>query len=346
MQATTNGEHKEAAEAVLMAEQRIASPASGDSVEALEEALAAARTRLQERVAADIQNQHAELARLQKESERIRADSDATVATATETAQRLLHEAIEAAVKMRHEANEAAERMRQGATESADQIMREANDSAARTLSHAEELATSMLAHLREHADAFLAGATTEIDTFRRGMTSEAPHAAETEARPVPADDATVAADANAKSEEKDSPSKWLRSPLRGRGSAASSDEPVAEQRPSKDQSEAKPEPQNPGKPGEAMVTRMILRPMVGGNTRNRIKERLEGLPAVQAVKLGPVGDESFEVLVIHPREAKVKDNVLALAPDEILLKDQKVGYLEIELKDLGWVESGAAAAD
>ena len=89
----------------------------------------------------------------------------------------------------------------------------------------------------------------------------------------------------------------------------------------------------------EAMVTRMVVRPLVGMNTRSRVKDKLEALPGVQAVKLGPIGDDSFEVLVIHSREVKLVDKVTAIAPEEIVLREQKVGYLELELKNLDWVE-------
>ena len=94
----------------------------------------------------------------------------------------------------------------------------------------------------------------------------------------------------------------------------------------------------------QALVTRLIVHPLVGANTRSRIKDRFEEIPGVQAVKLGPTGDASFELLVIHSRETQVLDSILAAAPDEIVLKDQKVGYLELELKDLGWVEKWAEA--
>jgi hypothetical protein len=84
----------------------------------------------------------------------------------------------------------------------------------------------------------------------------------------------------------------------------------------------------------------MVVHPLVGAATRTRIKDRFEALPGIQAIKLGPAGDDSFELLAIHPREAKVLENVLAIAPDEIILQEQKVGYLELELKDLGWVDA------
>jgi len=194
-----------------------------------------------------------------------------------------------------------------------------------------------MLTHLSEHADTFMKSATADVEVFKSG----------TKAKASAVEDATVAADSSTKGDDKDGPSKWIRSALKGRGAAGSGDEQPSDQTASKERaSEAKPQPvdKTPDKPSEAMVTRMVVRPLVGANTRARIKDLLEELPGVQAVKLGPIGDESFEVLVIHPREAKVKDNMLALAPDEIVLKDQKVGYLEIELKDLSWVESGAPA--
>src|SRR5205809_6829267 len=80
MQATTNGEHKEAADAVRQAEQRIASPGAGDSVEMREEQLAAARAWLHERIAADDEAQRLERARLQQETERMRTDGEAKCA--------------------------------------------------------------------------------------------------------------------------------------------------------------------------------------------------------------------------------------------------------------------------
>jgi F0F1-type ATP synthase membrane subunit b/b' len=338
----------------------VARPAAGggDSVEALEEALASARVRLQERLANEIEAQRHELDRLQQQCEQMRKDAEATVAKANETAQQVMHEANDTAEKTRREAHEGADQMRREANEAAEKahqeaeeatqrmhqadetaerIVHEARDSAQRMLAHARDTATALLSRLRDHADTFLADATAEVASLQVSL-GPRPAAAE------PAAPSTTNG-ADSRSEEKDGPTRWIRSALKNKSAPAN---PTPNEEQSPDRAEKSGDNESPPaaaqSAGEAAVTRMIVRPLVGGNTRARIKDKLEGMPGIKAVKLGPIGDESFEVLIIHPREVQVAEGVLGLAPDEIVLKEQKVGYLEIELKDLGWVENEATS--
>lgn len=325
------------------------SPDGQDSVEALEEALATARVRLQERLAGEIEAQRRELERLKADYDARSAESNAMMARANETAARVLRESAEAAAKaqqeateaaehIRREANEAAEQTRREASEAADHLQREATQAAARTLSEAREAARILLTRLRDGADVFCTMAATEIETMET-LTSDGPKSeVQTAARER----------TPGKPAEKEGPSRWLRSPLKGRGAGASSAADTENSSPS-----ASPDGDGAGEivsaasepPAQAIVTRLIVHPLVGANTRSRIQDRLEEIAGVQAVKLGPTGDESFELLIIHSREARVPDSVLAVAPDEIVLRDQKAGYLEIELKNLDWVEQAAEAA-
>jgi hypothetical protein len=319
---------------------------SADSVEALEEALASARLRLQERLAGEIEAQRHELDRLKTESEQRRTETNAMVAQANETAARVLREANEAAEKLHHEATEAAdhlrdeakaaaERVEREAAQAAERSVREAKESATSVLSQAQEAAQMMLNRVREQADNFFAFAATEVETVEQMLASMEPES-DGQRSAAPRENG------QSRPADKDRPSRWIRSALKGRPTASSASTPEPESAPTP---ATATEPATATPTTEAMVTRVIVRPLVGANTRTRIKERFEAIPGIQAVKLGPSGDESFELLVIHPREAKVRDSVLAVAPDEIELKEQKVGYLEIQLKDLGWVEQPTEAA-
>ena len=300
METPNNHARDDAVDEVRRAEEGIASAPHGESVEALEEALAAARARLQERLAVDVEAQRRDLAELQRESERFRADAEATVGQANQTAQQVLRDV-----------HHAAERMRQEAAEGAERVMREAEAKAERTMADATRTASTMLERVLEHADRFLSSAANDLETLR----------AETASPRDTGEDAEEAAE-----EEEDVGTRLMDAP-------------------GGDPTEA----QDTAGRAPGIVTRVVVRPLVGANTRSRIKERLEALPGVQAVKLGPLGAESFEVLLVHPREARVKEHFLALSPEQIVLKDQKVGYLEIELKDVDWVEvavpNGAPAA-
>ncbi len=331
--AVTNGESKEAD--ALRAAESISPPAAGESVEALEEALAAARARLQHRLADDIEAKQREIELLRQESDGLRSEASTILAQANETAERMLRETNETTQQALREATDAAEQLRRGANEAADQTRRqvneaaeqvrreaeekneaaercllEARESAAAMLARAEEAADTMLTRVRGFADTFFTGAAAEMQVLHEAIAAndvraEVPQSAVSEER-------------QSKSAEKDGPSKGARE-------------------------RSQPAPTVSEHAAEAVVTRMVVHPLVGANTRSRIKERFESLPGIQAVKLGPAGDETFELLVIHSREATVLESVLAVAPKEIVLKDQKVGYLELELKDLGWVEAGAA---
>lgn len=96
----------------------------------------------------------------------------------------------------------------------------------------------------------------------------------------------------------------------------------------------------------ESLVTRLIVRPNAGADIRALIRDRLDAALAVDGVKLGAAGDESFELLLIHQRDANVVDGLLAIAPEEIHLTSQTRGRIEIELTGLDWLEvpSGAGS--
>ena len=356
--ASPNGDGKDPEVARRAADVARPAAGGGDSVEALEEALASARVRLQERLANEIEAQRRELDRLQQECEQMRKDAEGTVAKANETAQQVMHEANDTAEKSRREAHEGADQARREANEAvekahqeadeatqrmhqadetAERIVHEARDSAQRMLAHARDTSTALLSRLRDHADTFLADATAEVESLQINL-GPRPASAERESP-------FTTSGADSKSEEKEGPSRWIRSALKNKNAPSVNSTPDEEQAPARAERPGgdEPPPATAQSTGEAAVTRMIIRPLVGGNTRTRIKDKLEGLPGIKAVKLGPIGDESFEVLVIHPRETQVVESVLGLARDEIVLKEQKVGYLEIELKDLGWVENEAS---
>lgn len=331
--AVTNGESKEADS--LRATESISPPAAGESVEALEEALAAARARLQQRLADDIEAKQGEIEQLRQESDRLRSEASNILSQANEKAERMLRETNETTQKALREGNEAAERVRREANEAADQTRRqvneaaeqvrreasekneaaerslqEAKESAVAMLARAHEAAETMLTRVRDFADTFFTGAAAEMQVLHDAIAADDIRAEASEVK--------SAEEAQPKSTEKDGPSKGARE-------------------------RSQPAPPASADAGEAVVTRMVVHPLVGANTRSRIKERFEQLPGVQAVKLGPAGDETFELLIIHRREAKVLESVVAVAPKEIVVKEQKVGYLELELKDLSWVENGAA---
>jgi cell division septum initiation protein DivIVA len=163
-----------------------------ESVEALEEALATARLRLQERLAGEIDEQRRELERLQAEYQKLHKESDAMVAQANETATRVLREASTASDQVLGEANDAAERTTREAMEAAERTMREAsdaaelklheaagasermlreaNENARATLSQAHEIANTLLTRLRDEAGSFMSVAADEVERVEKAI--------------------------------------------------------------------------------------------------------------------------------------------------------------------------------
>ena len=373
--------------AVAPDENGLRPPDGPESVEALEEALAAARIRLQERLAGEIETQRYDLEKLKAEYEQRHTEANAMVAQANETAARVLREANEASEQVRreasesadhtrreateasermlHEASEASERKLREASEVSERMLREATENARVTLSQAQETANALLTRLRDQAGSFLPVAAAEVERVEKalassragskgGKTATPPQSADGKAAATPQSEggktgATPESEQTTQA-DKEGPSRWIRSALKGRAggqsgtSEAEAGSPSGPASPAHENDASRPAAAATEPAIEAVVTRLVVHPLVGINTRIRIKDRFEEIPGIQAIKLGPTGDESFELLVIHPREAKVLESVLAVDPDEILLREQKAGYLEVELKGLGWVEEPTEA--
>ena len=67
----------------------------------------------------------------------------------------------------------------------------------------------------------------------------------------------------------------------------------------------------------------MIIRPLVGGNTRTRIKDKLEGLPGIKAVKFE--GDFNASPKIWEDEagfKAKIDDFTKAVADAKAKIKD------------------------
>ena len=317
----------------IRASESMSPGTANDSVEALEEALASARVRLQERLADDIEAKRREVEQLRAECDRLRAEATTVLTQANESAERMVHEAKEAteraleesndaAERVRQEASSAADRMREEASSAAERMLREATDTAGTTLARAQEIAQTMLTRVQECATGFLMEATAEMAALQSAVTSDGGRA-----------DAAARAPEEAIEAHKEAPARPVakgRSPEAGAASPKASAEAAGEGNQATAAAERGP---------EAVVTRMVVRPLVGMNSRSRIKEKIEAIDGIQAVKPGPIGEESFELLVIHPREVKLVDRVVAAAPKEIVVREQKAGLIELELKDLDWVE-------
>ena len=95
----------------------------------------------------------------------------------------------------------------------------------------------------------------------------------------------------------------------------------------------------------EKMVTRLTVRPSLSAEDRVRFKERVEGLPDIYAVLFGAVDDESFEMLIAHEQSATIPDALLALAPNDLTVKDQREGSLEIQVSGTDWLRAETASS-
>jgi hypothetical protein len=84
-------------------------PSADESVEALEEALEAARLRLQQRLAGEIEHQHTESDRLKKHCELLRAEAITMEEQAKETAARIVADARRAEAQLLAEARQVAD---------------------------------------------------------------------------------------------------------------------------------------------------------------------------------------------------------------------------------------------
>ena len=277
-------------------------------------------SRLQARLSDDIEAKRREIHSLQHEGERLRSEASSILAEATESAerilhetndttQRVLHEAREAAGQIRTEAMEAADQIRTEATEAADQVRHQATADAEdmrREAAQKIEMANSLLSRVRGLADDFLATSAAEVQSLGGG---------------------------DAVNEQRDGEPQVREA----------SEEPPEGARMDVDD----PEPADEGEPvgddaNQAAITRMVIHPLVGTDSRNRVKERFERLSEIKAVKLGAVNDDCFELLIIHQRDAKILDSVVGIAPRKITLKQQKAGYIELELKEIDWLDEVA----
>jgi len=242
--------------------RRLTAPA--ETVEALQETIAAAHQRLQQRLTEEIEQQRREADGLRREVEEARGEAEAVLARANETAQTITTEATKEAYRM----------------------MAEAVEAAARKLSEAHDTASAMLSRLRDHAGALFATAAEEMEAVQLAI--------------VAIQTAANADQADAHKAGKDN------------GAA------------------------------ESVVTRLIVRPNVDADKRARIRDRFDAVAGVDGVKLGEADAESFDLLIIHQREANVVDNLLAVAPGEIRLASQKPGAIELDVTGLDWLEAGS----
>ena len=191
----------------------------------------------------------------------------------------------------------------------ADAIMAQANENAARIIAEARQKEAQTLEQTQHQVDSLLARLRERAGTFLDRAATE-----------INAVQEAIAA---------------------ARSTGAPSGEASAVERPASglggDESEEEHDE-------ERVVTRLIVRPGVAVETRTRFKERLERLPGVYAVLFGAAEDESFEMLLAHDRSATLPENIVALAPDGLAVKDERDGVLEIELTDPKWLQAPVSA--
>jgi dsDNA-specific endonuclease/ATPase MutS2 len=235
-----------------------------DSIESLQETIAAAHQRLQQRLMEEIEQQRDEAVRLRQEVERAKHEAETILARASEAAARLTDDA----------------------KREADRVVAAAGEEAARKLAQAHDTASAMLGRLRDQAGSLFATAAEEMESVQLA----------------------IVAIQNA------------RKPDQGPVGKAASDSGT----------------------GESVVTRLVVRPSFDAAHREMIGERFDSVPGVEGVKLGEAGDESFDMLLIHGRDANVADNLIALDPEAIRLVSHRPGAIELEVTNLDWLEATA----
>jgi hypothetical protein len=245
------------------ADERRELTAATESVEALQETIAAAHQRLQQRLTEEIEQQRQEANRLRQEVERAKGEADAVLARANETAAKVTGDA----------------------KKEADRLVAEAGEAAALKLSQAHETASAMLSRLRDQAGSLFATAAEEMEAVQLAIVA-----------------------------------------IQNAANAAQGDSRAA----------------NDNGAGESVVTRLTVRPNVDADQRARIGDRFDAVSGIDGVKLGEAGEDSFDLLLIHGRDANVAGNLIAVAPEAIRVTAQKPGTIELEVSSLDWLGAGA----
>jgi hypothetical protein len=127
------------------ADERPPLAAETDTIEALQEKIAAAHQQLQQRLNEELEQQREEATRLRQEVERAKGEAEAVLARANETVDRVTADA----------------------QKEADRMIAEAGEAAARKLSEAHATASAMLSRLRDQAGTLFATAAEEMEAVQ-----------------------------------------------------------------------------------------------------------------------------------------------------------------------------------
>jgi len=171
------------------------------------------------------------------------------------------------------------------------------------------------------------------------GPTLESEPGPTLESEPAPAPQPSAPKEAVDEPEDEPGPLQWLRSGRAGRDVSLRNGTPdVAPGLPFASQGSSEASAKVEPNPDDVCITRVTMHPAFTSGERADLQRRVEGLPGVERVQQGTVGDDSLELLVTHQLYTSVLGSLLTAAGEHIRLIAQHDDSLEVEITGLEWL--------
>ncbi len=337
--------------------------------------------REQERLAAEIERQRAQMDHLAGERERLQLEAKAVVDEANARAERVVDEANATASRLLAEAHRNAETLVNRLREDASAIVsRAVGDLVAleQTNAAAQHQAPPLaavsaweMANENAHSsEPQTEGSASNPDDLWTGPASadggssasnhDEPRDSDsleigpgTEGEPEPAADGQAHDQSGVEEPAEPGPFQWLRTALTGRdaapGNGASADG-TADPTPSGavfPPGEAEmPAPPAAQTSDEVFITRLTVHPAFSPEERTRLRGAIERLTGVEQVGIGSVTEDFFELLITHQLFTSMLGSLLSAAGEHIRLIAQHDDSLEVEVTSLEWANAEQDAAE